>query len=157
MSTTRVQAEALATFVRHLRPDWDHPGIVHAIGRCQREAVSEIAVALIRLAENGQAKTPALLPEPGRHWKRAGLDDAPAGPNSRNLDRCHVHPGQDRRTCQPCADERGPELTPEQIAEQARALRADLPIPRDISTLAGLYADVAAAGVTVSDVLEHRA
>ncbi len=28
---------------------------------------------------------------------------------------------------------------------------------RDISTLAGLYADVAAAGVTVSDVLEHRA
>lgn len=35
--------------------------------------------------------------------------------------------------------------------------RADRPIPRDISTLAGLYADVAAAGVTVSDVLEHRA
>ena len=30
-STTRVQAEALATFVRQLRPDWDHPGIVHAI------------------------------------------------------------------------------------------------------------------------------
>lgn len=32
-----------------------------------------------------------------------------------------------------------------------------LVVPRDISTLAGLYADVAAAGVTVSDVLEHRA
>ena len=34
---------------------------------------------------------------------------------------------------------------------------AERPIPKDISTLAGLYADVAAAGVTVADVLEHRA
>ena len=84
-STTRVQAEALATLVRLIRPDWDHPGIVHAIGRCKREPLSEVAVALIRLAENGQAKTPALLPEPGRHWKRAALDDTPAGPNTRIL------------------------------------------------------------------------
>lgn len=34
---------------------------------------------------------------------------------------------------------------------------ADRPIPKDISTLAGLFADVAATGVTVADVLEHRA
>ena len=31
MTTTRAQAEALATFVRLIRKDWDHPGIVHAI------------------------------------------------------------------------------------------------------------------------------
>ena len=125
MSTTRVQAEALATFVRLLRPDWDHPGIVHAIGRCQREALPEVAVALIRLAENGQAKTPALLPEPGRHWKRAGLDDAPAGPNTRNLDLCPDH-GNPRRDCLDCRRENGPELTPEQIAANATAIRSEV-------------------------------
>jgi hypothetical protein len=119
-STTRVQAEALATFVRQLRPDWDHPGIVHAIGRCHREALSEIAVALIRLAENGQAKTPALLPEPGRHWTRAALDDTPAGPNTRNLDHCPIHPGHERRDCRPCRDDHGPTLD-----DQARAAAAD--------------------------------
>ena len=119
-STTRVQAEALATLVRQLRPDWDHPGIVHAIGRCHREALSEIAVALIRLAENGQAKTPALLPEPGRHWTRAALDDTPAGPNTRNLDHCPIHPGHERRDCRPCRDDHGPTLD-----DQARAAAAD--------------------------------
>ena len=34
--------------------------------------------------------------------------------------------------------------------------QAARPLPMDIAALAGLYADVAAAGVSVSDVLEHR-
>ncbi|HOW00841.1 MAG TPA: hypothetical protein PLY19_05165 [Rhodoglobus sp.] len=125
MTTTRVQAEALATFVRLIRKDWDHPGIVAAIGRCKREPLSEVAVALIRLAENGQAKTPALLPEPGRHWKRAALDDTPAGPNTRNLDLCPDH-GNPRRDCLDCHRDAGPELTPEQIAANAAAMRAQV-------------------------------
>ena len=125
MTTTRVQAEALATFVRLIRKDWDHPGIVAAIGRCKREPLSEVAVALIRLAENGQAKTPALLPEPGRHWNRAALDDRPAGPNTRNLDMCPDH-GNPRRDCLDCRRETGPELTPEQITANAAAMRAQV-------------------------------
>ena len=125
MSVSRVSAEKLATFVRDLRPDWDHPGIVHAIGRCKREPLSEVAVALIRLAENGQAKTPALLPEPGRHWTRAALDDRPAGPNLRNLDLCPEH-GNPRRDCLDCRRDAGPDLTPEQIAANAQALRAQI-------------------------------
>ena len=125
MTTTRVQAEALATFVRQLRPDWDHPGIVAAIGRCKREPLSEVAVALIRLAENGQAKTPALLPEPGRHWNRAAVDDRLAGPNLRNLDLCPEH-GNPRRDCLDCRRDAGPDLTPEQIAANAAALRTQI-------------------------------
>ena len=126
MTTTRVQAEALATFVRQLRPDWDHPGIVHAIGRCHREALSEIAVALIRLAENGQAKTPALLPEPGRHWMRAAVGDAPAGPNLRNSIPCHVHPDQ----VMPCPTCRHDAETSEPVAPGFVAdLIATLPRP----------------------------
>ena len=125
MTTTRVQAEALATFVRQLRPDWDHPGIVAAIGRCKREPLSEVAVALIRLAENGQANTPGLLPEPGRHWNRAAIDDRPAGPNTRNLDLCPDH-GNPRRDCLDCRRETGPDLTTEQIAANAAAMRAQI-------------------------------
>ena len=34
--------------------------------------------------------------------------------------------------------------------------RVERPLPMDIAALAGLYADVAAAGVTVADILEHR-
>ena len=125
MTTTRVQAEALATFVRLIRKDWDHPGIVAAIGRCKREPLSEVAVALIRLAENGQAKTPALLPEPGRHWNRAAIDDRPAGPNTRNLDLCPEH-GNPRRDCLDCRRDAGTDLTPEQIAANAAALRTQI-------------------------------
>ena len=125
MSVSRVSAEKLATFVRDLRPDWDHPGIVHAIGRCKREPLSEVAVALIRLAENGQAKTPALLPEPGRHWTRAALDDRPAGPNLRNLDLCPEH-GNPRPDCLDCRRDAGPDLTPEQITTTAQAIHAQI-------------------------------
>lgn len=126
MTVSRVSAEKLATFVRQLRPDWDHPGIVHAIGRCQREPLSEIAVALIRLAENGQAKTPALLPEPGRHWMRAAVGDTPAGPNLRNSIPCHVHPDQ----VMPCPTCRHESETAEPVAPGFVAdLIATLPRP----------------------------
>ncbi len=121
MTVRRVEAEALATFVRQLRPDWDHPGIVAAIGRCKREPLSEIAVALIRLAENGRARTPALLPGHGRHWANASIDDGPAGPNLVRRDTCWTHPGQDRATCPDCATERGRPTTDAERAEYVAA------------------------------------
>ena len=53
MSTTRVQAEALATFVRLLRPDWDHPGIVHAIGEVTAPHPSGLPFRAITIDSDG--------------------------------------------------------------------------------------------------------
>jgi hypothetical protein len=122
---TKPQAVALATFVRLLRPDWDQPGIVHAIGRTTG-TLSEVAVALIRLAENMQAKTPALLPEPGKHWTRAALGDTPAGPNLRHRDMCPEHPSTIRTDCQ--RHEQPP--PPEQVRAYVEQIKAGLPHTR---------------------------
>lgn len=120
----RADAEALATLVRRMRPDWNQAGTVAAIQRCTTGAFSEVAVALIRLAEDGTVRSPDLLNTAGHWWFRAAKGEQPAGEAIRHRDTCHVHPGWDRTTCQPCADERGPTLTPEQVAENAAQLRA---------------------------------
>lgn len=116
-SIGRTDAEALATFVRRLRPDWNQAGTVHAISQCRDGALSEIAVALIRLAEDGSVKTPSLLTSPGRHWNRASRDETPAGPNLRHLDMCPDHPNVERTHC----TQHEPIATPEAI-KAARAL-----------------------------------
>src|SRR5689334_13424900 len=71
----RADAEALATFVRRLRPDWNQAGTVAAIQASRTAALSEVAVALIRLAEDGSAKTPALLNTDGHWWFRAARNE----------------------------------------------------------------------------------
>lgn len=125
----RADAEALATFVRRLRPPtgdaaWGQAQTVQAILAC-REPMSETAVALIRLAEDQTVRTPTLLNQPGPWWHRASRDERPAGPNTRNLDRCPEH-GNPRRDCLDCRRENGPELTPEQIRANAAALRTQI-------------------------------
>jgi hypothetical protein len=118
---SRADTEALATFTRRLRPDWNHPGIVSAIEACRDGSLSEVAVALIRLAEDGSVTTPALLPRTGRHWTRAGRDDAPAGPNTRNRDLCPLH-GEDRATCPQCKAETGEPVRPGFVADLIASL-----------------------------------
>lgn len=69
MKITKVQAEALATFARLIRPDWGHPGIMAALEKAAATAdVHDVACALIRLAEDATVKTPGMLPQPGPHW-----------------------------------------------------------------------------------------
>lgn len=69
MRITKVQAEALSTFVRLIRPEWRHPGIMAALEKAAATAdVHDVACALIRLAEDGTVKTPGLLDKPGPHW-----------------------------------------------------------------------------------------
>ena len=68
MRITKVQAEALSTFVRLIRPEWRHPGIMAALEKAAATAdVHDVACALIRLAEDGTVKTPGLLDKPGPH------------------------------------------------------------------------------------------
>lgn len=69
MRITKVQAEALSTFVRLIRPEWRPAGILAALEKAAATAdVHDVACALIRLAEDATVKTPGLLPQPGPHW-----------------------------------------------------------------------------------------
>ena len=70
MRITHAQAQALATFVSRIRDDWDHPGIVAAITKARELGnAAEIGTALCRLAANAELKTPAMLADPGSHWR----------------------------------------------------------------------------------------
>jgi hypothetical protein len=69
MHIDHTQATALAAFVGRIRPDWDHPGIVAAIGKARGlGSAAAVGAALCRLAENLELRTPAMLPDPGNHW-----------------------------------------------------------------------------------------
>lgn len=75
MPITDTQAQALAQFAATLRPGtpqaprWDVPGIRAAIHAAKRRApAGELAIALIRLTERDDLRTPALLAEDGPHW-----------------------------------------------------------------------------------------
>lgn len=123
MKITEVQAQALATFVTRIRPEWRHVGVMAAIERARDTAdVHDLACALIRLAEDQTVLTPGLLPSPGPHWLKP--DGAKAPRRGDHTMRCPEH--GDRLPCQPCnTDIRPP--TPEELAamreaaEQAKA------------------------------------
>lgn len=88
---TKAMAESLATFVSRIRPDWDHPGIVAAVGKAQNlGSPFDVARALVNLAENRDLTSPGLLHQPGKHWRNA--DSEPTGPNVTHNVRCPEHP-----------------------------------------------------------------
>ena len=128
----RGDAEALATFVRRLRPapgqpgHWNQAGTVTAIQAC-KAPLSETAIALIRLAEDTTIRSPSLLNSDGHWWHRAAKGEQPSEASARYRQvMCPEHPTQPAATCQPCADARGPELTPEQIAAEAERIRKQI-------------------------------
>src|SRR5690349_17586979 len=98
---TEVQAQALATFVARIRPDWDHPGIMAALGKAANLGTpAQVARALVNLAENHDLRTPAILAQPGSHWS------APNGERIQirgtNDVHCHEHPSS-VHPCPHCA------------------------------------------------------
>ena len=127
----RADAEALATFVRRLRPPtgdaaWGQAQTVQAI-LASREPLSETAVALIRLAEDATVQSPSLLNQDGHWWYRAARGEQPAGQALRASNTCPEHPRQPMGECAECRNEAGRELTPDEIAQAAHAIRIGLP------------------------------
>ena len=80
---TKPAAERLAAFIHQYRRDlghssWDPPGIVAALGRAAPLAdATDVVTAITRLAENGELRTPAILPDPGPHWPTREAGAAP--------------------------------------------------------------------------------
>lgn len=99
------QSRALAMLVDTLRTDWDVPGIAAAISRAKHRApVDELAIALIRLTNRADLRSPALLVEDGPHWR--GLEEAAKTLRPADLARC-VKDGHERALlpCRLCASE----------------------------------------------------
>lgn len=118
MKMTEVQAQALAAFVTRIRPEWRPAGIVAALGKAADTAdVHDVAVALIRLAEDKTVLTPGLLPQPGPHWlKPDGSKPARRGDHTM---RCSEH-GEPYLRCEQCAAvEAGP--PPEDVRAEITA------------------------------------
>ncbi|WP_334121892.1 hypothetical protein [Glutamicibacter sp.] len=69
------QAQALASFIKAIRQDWDVAGIVHALGMARgRGSVDALAVAAVRAAGDVRNRTPAVIGQSGPHWVGAFVE-----------------------------------------------------------------------------------
>lgn len=132
------QATKLAAFIHTLRPEWDKPGILDAIGRARdRGAPAEVAVAAIRCAVSGQARTPAVIGMDGPHWREP--ERKHTGPATLVTGRCrdcgHLHPPAD-----PCAP-------PREQSQQATAASAPEARALIVKAKAGLCTHGVAPGL----------
>jgi hypothetical protein len=108
---TRPQAQRLTELVALLRDDWDLPGIRAAVARIPGDVSAvDAAIATVRATANRDARTPALIPEPGAHWQTtsAGKRHAPV--------MCADHPRHKAAGCQPCRAESVP-VPPDVLAQ----------------------------------------
>lgn len=69
MAVTRDQAEALATLAANVRAEaktsrWDKPGIMTAIGRVKDRTLADVALAVIRAADDPTLDTPGAIGNP---------------------------------------------------------------------------------------------
>lgn len=122
---TKGQADATATLVATLRPDWDHAGVMAALAIAKaRGPAHEVATAAIRAAAVPSNRTPAVIALEGPHWNRPTAPSAAGtvGPwDQRACARCSwFHdPGPCLRL-EPEAAERGVEAAREALAQAKR-------------------------------------
>lgn len=120
MTTTRVQAEALAAAAIRCRPagapTWDHAGTVAQIAAAgSLGSPADVGAALMRLAGDSDQRTPGMLPLPGPHW--AGTTVGVRKPPTM----CGEHPARRALDCPECAETASADPT-----EGAAAVRAAL-------------------------------
>ena len=106
MTLTQTQGQALATAVAKLRPDWDQSGILAALAKAANLGTPfQIARALVNLAENPDLRTPAILAQPGSHWRNP--DGSTSHRRGDNDVRCIEHPSS-FMPCPQCEAKRTP-------------------------------------------------
>lgn len=135
MRITNAQTQALATFVSRIRDDWDHPGIVAAITKAAPLGnAADIGTALCRLAANTELRSPALLAEPGSHWR----DTTVASLTPPVM--CNDHPTQLARECPDCRaaslrtdHARGAAAVRAQMKPRPKPVARREPPPRDLA------------------------
>lgn len=105
---TEEQANMLTGLVASLRPSWGRTGIMAALARNQAKAPAHIlTIALINIAANPDARTPALLDHEGPHWDHARgtiltAKPKPPQPATTNDPWCPDHPDHRLSNCPKC-------------------------------------------------------
>ena len=95
---TQAAAVAISTAAAQIRPEWDHPGILHAL-RVEADKgtpAEDVFIALANLCSNREARTPGLLNRPGAWWQK------PTGRIERRGDHnvpCPEHPTEHDMPC----------------------------------------------------------
>jgi hypothetical protein len=94
MPVSREQAQMLATLAVSCRPNgaphWDAPGVMAAIGKVKDRTLADVVLAVIRAADDREAKTPGVISAPGSsHWKERGTRTRTAEPYDRG-GTCHT-------------------------------------------------------------------
>jgi hypothetical protein len=79
MTVTKPQAEALTTLAIACRPTgasrWDPAGVMAAIGKVRHLSLADVALAVIRAADDRALETPAPIGNPKAHcWRERGTD-----------------------------------------------------------------------------------
>jgi hypothetical protein len=88
MSVTKDQAQMLAALASACRPTgatpWDPPGILAAIGKIKHLSLSDVVLAVIRAADDRDAKTPGVISAANSiHWQERGVRPRQAEPYDR--------------------------------------------------------------------------
>lgn len=78
MPVTQQQAQMLATLAVASRPTgaprWDQAGVMAAIGKVKERSLADVILAVIRAADDREAKTPGVISAAGStHWQERGI------------------------------------------------------------------------------------
>ncbi len=97
---TRNQAEALAALVHQIRPEWQPPTIMAALGDAYRRGgvtLTDLTIAAVKVADNPKKLTPGIIALDGAHWhEQAPHPPTPPTP-PRKCPTCHgYHTEADR-------------------------------------------------------------
>lgn len=98
---TEDQARALAYYITTaVRPDWQMPGVLAALGQAAQMTRSpgDLAQAAVAAAQAPSNRTPAVIGLPGRHWPA----DAPVSAVGVHVPRCEDHPEEYAHNCPRC-------------------------------------------------------
>lgn len=102
---TRDQAKALTTLLASLRTDWDHAGIMAALGKTRSMGnAMEASLAALQAAATTTNRTPAIIAMHGPHWDAPGATPT-VGPGKEPRCTVYGHEFQAARTCTHCRTE----------------------------------------------------
>lgn len=147
MTFTRDQADHLAALAQAIRPQgaprWDAAGIMAALAKVRHLSLADVALAVIRAADDRDAKTPAVITNlRSPHWRERNPDrpreldhTAPeyrCATCNKPKDRCHVtRIADDDHEFESLIEARRRKSDPERARQIAEALKGEIRHPTD--------------------------